>query len=78
MVKKKHYLDIVIVQEKLSNGTPIFVAHCTILDITSQGKTIEEATKNIKEAVDLYLEECPERLEEISTENPPTFSFIEV
>lgn len=27
--------------------------------VTSQGKTIEEAIKNIKEAVGLYLEEMP-------------------
>jgi predicted RNase H-like HicB family nuclease len=28
--------------------------------VTTQGKTIEEAIKNIKEAVGLYLEEMPE------------------
>lgn len=27
--------------------------------VTTQGKTIEEAIKNIKEAVSLYLEEMP-------------------
>ena len=78
MEKKKHYLDLIIVQEKLSNGKTVFVAHCTSLGITSQGNTIEDATKNIKEAIDLYLEEFPEKLEDIGAENPPTFSFIEV
>lgn len=28
--------------------------------VTTQGKTIEDAIKNIKEAVELYLEEMPE------------------
>ena len=28
--------------------------------VTTQGKTIEEAIKNIKEAVELYLEEMPQ------------------
>ena len=78
MNKKKHYLDIVIVQEKLSTGTPVFVAHCTTLGVTSQGDTIEEATKNLKEAIDLYLEECPEKLDELAGETPPTFSVVEV
>jgi len=75
---KKYYLDIVIVQEKLSSGAPVFVAHCTSLGIASQGSTIEETTKNIKEAIDLYLEECPEKLDELSAGSPPTFSFVEV
>ena len=33
-----------------------FVAHCVELDVVSQGKTIEEAQSNLKEAVELYLE----------------------
>jgi predicted RNase H-like HicB family nuclease len=32
------------------------VAHCVELDVVSQGKTIEEAQANLKEAVELYLE----------------------
>lgn len=74
----KRYLDIVIVKETLSKGELVFVAHCTSLGIASQGSTIEEATKNIKEAIKLYLEEFPEKREELTSENPPTFSFVEV
>ena len=33
--------------------------------VTTQGKTIEEAIDNIKEAVELYLEEMPEVREEL-------------
>jgi predicted RNase H-like HicB family nuclease len=33
-----------------------YVAHCVELDVVSQGKTIEEAQANLKEAVELYLE----------------------
>lgn len=33
--------------------------------VTTQGKTIEEAVENIKEAVELYLEEMPEVREEL-------------
>jgi predicted RNase H-like HicB family nuclease len=33
-----------------------YVAHCMELGVVSQGKTIEEAQANLKEAVELYLE----------------------
>ena len=33
-----------------------YVAHCIELEVVSQGKTIEEAQTNLKEAVELYLE----------------------
>jgi len=33
-----------------------YVAHCVELDVVSQGKTIEEAEKNLREAVELYIE----------------------
>lgn len=36
-----------------------FIARCLELGVVSQGKTIEEAQKNLKEAVDLYLEDVP-------------------
>jgi predicted RNase H-like HicB family nuclease len=33
-----------------------YIAHCIKLGVVSQGKTIEESQKNLKEAVELYLE----------------------
>ncbi|MBI4389269.1 MAG: type II toxin-antitoxin system HicB family antitoxin [Nitrospinae bacterium] len=33
-----------------------YVAHCVELGVVSQGKTIEEAQANLREAVELYLE----------------------
>jgi predicted RNase H-like HicB family nuclease len=33
-----------------------FVARCPELGVTSQGKTLEEAQANIKEAIVLYIE----------------------
>lgn len=39
--------------EKEGNG---YVALCPELDVASQGQTVEEATANLKEAVDLFLE----------------------
>ena len=34
-----------------------FVAHCLNTGVASQGDTYDEAVKNIKEAVELYLED---------------------
>lgn len=36
-----------------------YVIKEALTGVTTQGKTIEEAMKNIKEAVSLYLEEMP-------------------
>jgi len=33
-----------------------FIARCPELGVTSQGKTLEDAQKNIKEAIELYIE----------------------
>jgi predicted RNase H-like HicB family nuclease len=52
------YLDVVVVQERLSTGKPVFVAHCTTLGITSQGTTRQDAERQLRDAVDGYLSEC--------------------
>lgn len=54
-----------------------YVAHCLELGVTSQGKTIESAQKNIKEAVELYLEDEPEAKKYFS-EKAPLITTIEV
>lgn len=33
-----------------------YVAHCIELGVVSQGKTIEDAKANLKEAVELFIE----------------------
>lgn len=42
-----------------------YVAFCPELDIASQGKTVEEARTNLKEAVELYVKHA----------DPSEFSF---
>ncbi|HEX9732153.1 MAG TPA: type II toxin-antitoxin system HicB family antitoxin [Thermoanaerobaculia bacterium] len=34
----------------------LYVALCPELDVASQGKTVEEARENLREAVELFLE----------------------
>jgi predicted RNase H-like HicB family nuclease len=36
----------------------VFVAHCRELDVSSCGDTVEEARRNLKTAVRLFLEEA--------------------
>ncbi len=78
-MEKKYFANIVINKEKLSDGEDVFVVHCTNLGIASQGKTTDDAIKMIKEAIELYLEECPEAYEELELQKEsPIFSVIEV
>ena len=37
-----------------------YVAECPEVGTVSQGKSIEDAVKNLKEATELYLEEFPQ------------------
>ena len=43
----------------------VFVVKEVFTGVTTQGETIEEALNNIREAVELYLEEKPEIKEEL-------------
>ena len=53
-------LNVVIWKEE-----DVFVLKEVFTGVTTQGETIEEALNNIKEAVELYLEEKPEIKEEL-------------
>lgn len=46
----RKYTGVVVKEEKW------YVAHCVELGVVSQGRSIEEAQANLKEAVELYLE----------------------
>ncbi len=37
----------------------LYIAQCPETGTVSQGKTVEEAVRNLKEATELYLEEFP-------------------
>ena len=41
----------------IRKGEKQYVALCPELDVVSQGYSVEEAIKNLKEAVELYIEE---------------------
>ncbi|WP_456395376.1 type II toxin-antitoxin system HicB family antitoxin [Thermococcus sp.] len=43
----------------------VYVVREVFTGVTTQGETLEEAIENLKEAVELYLEEFPELREEL-------------
>ena len=54
-----------------------FIARCPELNVTSQGETLEGAEKNIKEAIELYIEsfgteDLPQKT------SKPYLTFVEV
>lgn len=51
-----------------------YVSWCPEVDIASQGKTVEEAVSNLKEAVELYLEDE----DAVLPEKAPLITTIEV
>jgi len=61
-----------IIQVKIYRGEKYYVAECFDLPVVSQGKTLDEVVKNIKEAIELHLE--GEDLEEWDIS--PDFSIL--
>ena len=53
----------------------MYIAKCAEVGTVSQGKSIEEALANLKEATELYLEEFP--LKEVSHPILATFEVVE-
>jgi len=51
----------------------MFVAECPEVGTVSQGKTIDEAVSNLKEATELYLEDFP-----LKVKRKPIVTFFEV
>ena len=54
----------------------IYVALCPEFDVASQGKSVEEALRNLKEALELYLED--EDVEKPSKSEAPIVTIVKV
>jgi predicted RNase H-like HicB family nuclease len=54
----------------------IYVALCPELDVAGQGKSVEEALKNLKKALELYLED--EDVEKSSNAEAPIVTIVKV
>ncbi len=53
MIKMQTFTAVIYKEEDM------YVAECPEVGTFSQGRTIEEAVNNLKEATELYLEEFP-------------------
>ena len=56
----------------------MYVAREVTTGVTSQGRTIEEALANLREALELYLEEAPEALERLQRLEATIVGVLEV
>ncbi len=43
----------------VTHETPWYLARCLEVEVASQGESIEEALANLKEALELYVEDMP-------------------
>ena len=55
-----------------------YVARCMDLDVTSQGKTVEEAKANLKEALELYIESFGSDVSEVEREQDVIYTRLNV
>ena len=54
---KKNYQVTAIIERE----DDMYVSSCPEIDVASQGKTVEEARDNLKEAVELFFESASEK-----------------
>jgi predicted RNase H-like HicB family nuclease len=57
---EKIELDIIIVPEGEEESKVYSISSVQVPNVVTQGKTVEEAKKRLKEALELYFEEVPE------------------
>jgi len=67
-------MKFAVVVEKDEDG--IYVALCPEFDVASQGKSVEEALRNLEEALELYLED--ENVEKPSKAEAPIVTIVKV
>ena len=62
---EKVELDIFIIPEGEGESKVYSISSIQVPNVVTQGKTVEEAKKRLKEALELYFEEVPEEKENI-------------
>jgi predicted RNase H-like HicB family nuclease len=60
-----------VISVHIFKGEKYFVAECVDLPIVTQGLTLDELVQNLKEAIELHLEN--ENLEDFDISTSPTF-----
>ena len=70
-MRKTHFTTVITQEGKW------YVARCLELAVVSQGRSIENAQKNLQEAVELYLSGLP-RARRLASQIAPIVTSIEV
>lgn len=66
-----------VISVHIFKGDKYFVAECLDLPVITQGKTLDELVKNLKEALELHLEE--ENLQDFDiAPNPAIIANVEL
>lgn len=75
-MESKIELDIVICPEVLDGERIYSISSVQVPSVVTQGKTIEEAKKRLREALELYFEDAPESVITIvqDVDNAPIIS----
>lgn len=68
------WMKFAVVVEKDEGG--YYVALCPELDVASQGKSVEEALRNLREALELYMKD--ENVEKPSEAEDPIVTIVKV
>ena len=78
LIKEKfmQITDTIELSAVIRKENNFYVALCPEFDIASQGKNVEEAIKNLKEALELYLED--EDIEKPSKPEAPIVTIVKV
>lgn len=69
-MENKLSCNVSVHEEKMSDEKRVFVVDCAELGVSDFGDTLGEALGNLKEAINLVLEEAPEKKEFLQKEEP--------
>ena len=58
----------------ITHEPPWYVARCLDVEVTSQGSSVEEALANLREALELYIEDTPAP----QLGEPPIIASVEI
>ena len=75
-MKTVQFIEPVELSAVVRRENGIYVALCPELDVTGQGKSVEEALRNLKKALEVYLED--EDVEKPSKAEAPIVTIVKV
>lgn len=75
-MERKLSFSVSMHEEDLSDGKRVFVVEALEIGVIDHGETLDEAINNLRNAVQLLLEEAPEKKELLEKEEPSMVTRI--